>query len=87
MKAIVIAVCLSCMSLIFGGCSTVQSPPQIVKVKQKSEIPTTLFPEVLNANEWCKRTETECILGIVTYNHVVISEAFAVQNVSVRAYK
>lgn len=87
MKAIVIAVWLSCMSLIFAGCSTVQSPPQIVKVKQKSEIPTTLLPDVLNAKDWCKSTETECIIGIVTYNHLVMSEAFAVQDVNVKAYQ
>ncbi len=87
MKRIVIAVWLSCMSLIFVGCSTAQSQPQIVKVKQKSEIATTPFPDALNAKDWCKPHEYECIIGIATYNFVVVSESFAMQNVNIKAYQ
>jgi len=87
MKAIVIAVWLSCMSLIFAGCSTVQSPPVIVKVKQKSAIPTTPLPDVLNPKDWCKASESECIVGIVAYNHLVLSEYVAVVGVNIEAYK
>jgi len=87
MKAIVTVALASYMSLIFAGCSTQPSPPQIVKVKQKSEIQTALYPNVLNAKDWCKPHESECIIGIVTYNYVVISEAFAVQDVTIKGYK
>lgn len=87
MKAIVIAVCLSCLSLIFVACSTQPLPPQIVKVKQKSAIPITPYPDVINAKDWCKPHESECIIGIATYNFVVVAEAFAIQNENEKAYR
>jgi len=87
MKAIVTAVWISSMSLIFAGCSTAQCSPQIVKVPQKVTIKTPPLPEVINPKEVCDRNDSDCISAIAAYNFTVLSEFAATYDVTVKAYK
>lgn len=87
MKRIAVLGLISFMSLILEACSTAQSQPQIVKVPQKVVIQTPQYPNVLNPKEWCERNESECIVGIATYNFVEAVEFSAKYDVNVKAYQ
>lgn len=87
MKRIVVLGLISFMGLILSGCSMQPLPPQIVKVKQKSQIETPPYPIILNPREWCDRNESDCIVGIATYNFVVMAEFVAKYDVNVKAHQ
>lgn len=87
MKRIAVLGLISFMSLILSGCSTAQSQPQIVKVPQKAVIKTPSYPNILNPKEWCERAESECIAGIVAYNHIEVVEFAAKYDVNVKAHR
>jgi len=75
------------MGLILSGCSTQPCSPQIVKVPQKTMIQTPPLPNIINAKQWCKPNERECIDGIGAYNFVEVTEFAAKYHVNVRAHR
>lgn len=87
MKRIAVLGWIGCMSLILSGCGAEPSMPVIVKVPQKAKIKTPQQPNILNPKEWCERNESECIVGIATYNFIVGAEYGAKYDVNVKAHR
>lgn len=87
MKAIVTAVWISSMSLIFAGCSTKPCLPQIIKVPQKVTIKTPPLPAVINPKEVCDRNNSDCISAIAVYNFTLLSEFAATYDVNIKAHR
>ncbi len=61
------------MMLISQGCSMVQSPPQIIKVKQKCEFDEPPLPQIKNPKEVCERSDLDCIEAAVME---IVADAF-----------
>lgn len=85
-RMIVIAVAI-CMSLIFGGCSTVPCSPQIVKVQQKTQIKEPPLPNLKNPNEVCERGDDDCIEAAVAELYIEVVKYVAKFRENVRAYQ
>lgn len=61
MKRMIAIAVVGFMILILQGCSTAQSPQQIVKVKQKCEFVEPPLPQIKNPKELCERGDLDCI--------------------------